>query len=206
MRAKIWILALCLAARAAAEIQFVGVMLTPTQKRFAMRAGEGEPSLWLTMGDSIGGFTIVAYEQKTDTITLKDDSRTLTLRLPESRVRIAKDDSIAGLKKVLNLPGAMQLRDLLHPKLQSLFKEEDVDSKHFPELLAPGVKIEVLRLSAEEQNALEEGLSAIERFLGVRPTHGLWVKTTKSGSMLFVVESGGSWFLAPSVPGIAPFK
>jgi hypothetical protein len=116
---------------------------------------------------------------------------------------MAKDDAIAGLKKVLNLPNAEQMRDLLHPKLRGLFKEEDLDEKQFPDLLAPGVKLEVLPISADFEKALDRGLSVIEKFLGVRPTHGVWIKTGKSASMSFVVEAGGSWFLAPSVPGMS---
>jgi hypothetical protein len=193
----------CVAARAAAEIQFVGAMVSSNQKLFALRSGDGAPSRWLTMGDSIAGFVIADYDPKTDTLTLRKGTTTLALELPQARVRMAKDETIAGLKRVLNLPAAVQFRDLLHPKLKPLFREEDVDSKQFPDLRQPGVKLEVLPLTEEEQKFLDQGLSTIEKYLGARPTHGVWIKTAKSASMSFVIEVGGSWFLAPSVPGLA---
>jgi hypothetical protein len=115
---------------------------------------------------------------------------------------MVKDEMIAGLKKVLNLPDAEQMRDLLHPKLQPLFKDEDLDRTHFQDLLAPGVKLEVVPLSEEEQKALDTSLSVLEKFLDMRPTHGVWIRTAKSASMSFVVKVGGGWFLAPSVPGV----
>ena len=204
MRVLFYIVMLCVGARAVAEIQFVGAMVTSNQKLFALRSSEGGRSQWLTIGDSLEGFTVADYDSKSDTLTLRKGTTSLALQLPEARVRMAKDEAIAGLKKVLNLPDAAQMRDLLHPKLRGLFKEEDLDSKQFPDLLAPGVKLEVLPLSAEVEKALEEGLLVIEKFLGVRPTHGVWIKTGKSASMSFIVEVGSSWFLAPSVPGMTP--
>jgi hypothetical protein len=200
MRALFASLIICIAARA--EIQFVGAMFISNQKLFALRASAGAPSRWLAIGDSIEGFAITDYDPKSDTLTLQKGTEMLALRLPESRVRVAKDEMIAGLKRVLNLPRAEQMRDLLHPKLQPLFKDDDLDRRHFLDLLAPGVKLEVVPLTAEEQKALEAGLSVIGKFLDVRPTHGVWIRTAKSASMSFVVKMGGSWFLAPSVPGI----
>jgi len=198
------VLMFCLVAQAAAEIQFVGVMLTPSQKRFALRATEGEASRWLSIGDSIDGFTVVRYEPEKDTLTLKSDTRTLTLRLPESRVRMAKDDAIAGLKRVLNIPEATQYRDLLHPRIRYLFKEEDLDPKHYADLSAPGVKLEITPLTDEVKRALSEGISIIEAHVGARLTHGVWITTAKNASMSFVVESDGRFYLAPSLPGAMP--
>lgn len=201
---RVLILMFCLVAQAAAEIQFVGVMLTPSQKRFALRATEGEASRWLSIGDSIDGFTVVRYEPEEDTLTLKSDTRTLTLRLPESRVRMAKNDAIVGLKKVLNIPEATQYRDLLHPSIRYLFKEEDLHPKHYANLSAPGVKLEITPLTDEVKRALSEGISIIEAHVGARLTHGVWIRTAKNVSMSFVVESDGRFYLAPSVPGAMP--
>jgi hypothetical protein len=56
MRVLFVSLMLSIAARSAAEIQFVGAMITSNQKLFALRAHDGAPSRWLTVGDSIEGF------------------------------------------------------------------------------------------------------------------------------------------------------
>jgi hypothetical protein len=198
------VLILCLTVQAFADIQFVGVMLTPSQKRFALRATEGEASRWLSIGDSIAGFTIVHYEPGNDALTLKSGTRTLTLTLPESRVRMSRNDAISGLKAVLNIPEATQLRDLLHPKIRALFKAEDLDPKHYADLTTLGVKLEITPLTDELKAALSESISIIEAHVGSRLTHGVWITTAKSASMSFVVEKEGRFYLAPSVPGATP--
>ena len=202
MRSRYLLLIVCFALRVAAEIQFVGVMSNSTQTVFAIRSLDGSPSKWLTIGDTVDDFVITFYDSKSEALTLRKGAASVVLKLPEAHVQMASDEVVAGLRRVLNVQVAVQMRDLLHPKLRPLFKKVDLESTLYAAVLTPGAKVEILPLTPEEEKWLEKGLSDLEKFLGVRPDRGLWIKTAKSASMSFVVSVGDSWFLAPSVPGV----
>jgi hypothetical protein len=202
MRSLILLFTLCFAQGAAAEIQFVGVMTNSTQTLFAIRTVDGSPAKWLNIGNTVEGFVIETYNDKSEALTLRKGTGSLVLLLPAARVRMVSDEVVAGLRRILNIQNAAQMRDLLHPKLRALFKEEDLEGRLYADVLAPGAKVEILPLTPEEEQWLGKGLSDLEKFLGVRPNRGLWIKTAKGKSMSFVVSMGESWFLAPSVPGV----
>ena len=185
---------------ASAEMQFVGVMADAKQTLFAVRADDAAPAKWVSFGDTVGEFVVSAYDSKIETLTLRKGPNSVVLKLPESRVGMAADEVLGGLKRILNLPRAEQMRDLLHPMLRPLFKNSDLDSTVFRDVLAPGSSAEILPLTEEETKVLESGLSEIERVVGLRPKHGLWIKSAKHRSMSFVVNTGGGWYLAPSAP------
>lgn len=84
-----------------AEVEFVGVMTNPKIALFALRESESAKSRWVALGEEIGGFTVLTYDGKTDTLTLVRSDRRLVLKLPESRVRPEKDEIVDGLARIM---------------------------------------------------------------------------------------------------------
>lgn len=183
-----------------AEVQFVGLMAVAPRTLFAVRPDAAARVRWVAVGDMVGGYRIVGYNPKNDTLTLARENDRLELRLPDSRVGLARDDILAGLQRVLNRPDAGSYADLLHPALRPRFKPEDLDRRVFAEVTTPGTKIEVREIPPEFAQALADGLNEVAREVGSRPTHGLWITTARGFSMSFIVKSGDAWYLAPSVP------
>ena len=184
----------------AAQIQFVGVMANAEQTLFALRETETSTAKWISIGDRVGEFVAVAYDSKTESLTLAKRSEHVVLRLPESRVQMARDEVLVGLEAILNIRGTESVCDLLHPKLRSRFRDADCDSTVFKAVLAPGAQVEIRGIPEEFASALAESLSEVEKLIGVRPTHGLWTLSEGHLSMTFVVKLGERWYLAPSPP------
>lgn len=187
----------------AAELQWVAVMTNGGKTFHALRAEQAARVNWCAVGDRIGGFVVAAYQPETETLTLRRGDEMVTLRLPQSKIQMAEDDVVAGLKRVLDLPGAKGVRDLLHPKLRPLFKPEEIQNDTYRDILRPGTKLEIREIPEEFAKALEAGLADVARAVGVRPTHGLWIVREKGFSMVFIVKEGPSWYLAPGAPGEA---
>jgi hypothetical protein len=185
----------------AAEIEFVGVMADSAHAFFAVRESKASKPRWITIGDEVAGFVVQSYDSKADTLTLTRAGERVVLRLPESRVQMARDEVIEGLARVLGAPDASRMSDLLHPKLRALFTEANLDSHILRDILSAGAKVEVREIPEDFAKALHDGLSEVEKAVGVRPTHGIWIEWKGHLSMSFVVKSGETWFLAPSVPG-----
>ncbi len=185
----------------AAQVTFVGVMSHSKQTFFAVRSDETSPVKWVSIGDKFGEFLVVSYDAKNEALTFRNGIERIVLTLPGAQVRLAPDEVVAGLQKILNLQGAETLCDLLHPKLKPLFKPADCDSSVYRSVLMPGTKSEILELTNVESEALKDGLDAVEKVVGVRPKHGVWTTHNDGGrSMSFVISVGASWYLAPSVP------
>lgn len=196
-----FLLGLAAAWGRAAEVQFVGVMADATRTWFAVRAAGAVRAEWLSVGESVDGFRVVAYDAKAETLTLEKDGRRTVVKLADGRVQMSRDEVVAVLERALGRTGAKRPCDLLHPKLQPLFKAEDCDSAVFRPILAAGTKLEIREIPEEFAKALADGLAAIEKIVGVRPTHGLWITGESGFSMAFVVRGEGGWHLAPSAPG-----
>lgn len=188
------------AVGAAAQIQFLGVMSDPKKTVFAVRADAASTTRWVSLGDTVGDFVATAYDAEREVLTLRHGAASLVLRLPDSHVEMATDEIVVGLQQILHQPGAETMRELLHPALRRLFKDADLDSAAFRAMLVPGSSVEIMPLTEEMNQAFDSRLTAVERAVGSRPTHGLWIKTNKGGSMAFVVRVGDGWFLAPGVP------
>jgi hypothetical protein len=184
----------------AADLQFVGIMAVAPRTLFAVRSDAAAPVRWVAVGDTVGAYRIIGYDPKTDALTLARGDTRITLRLPDARVGLARDEVLAGLQQTLNLRDAGSYRDLLHPALRARFKAEDLDRRVFAEVATPGTKMEIREIPPEFAAALAAGLTEVARAVGSRPTHGIWITTTKGFSMSFVVKSGDAWYLAPSVP------
>jgi hypothetical protein len=200
MRSLALIVILLTTVGRAAELQFVGVMMDSKHTIFAVRDGKSSRASWVSIGDSVGGFVVVSYDSKAEALTMRKGAERVVLTLPDGQVRMGPDEVVAGLQAVLNVPGAERISDFLHPKLKPLFKPEDFVTASFRDILAPGTKLEIRGIPEAYAKALESGLSEVENVVGVRPTHGLWISRSQGFSMSFVVKSGESWYLAPSVP------
>ena len=200
MRQIVLLIALYAATRVSAEVQFLGVMGDSRQTYFALRADETAATKWLRVGETLGRFTVASYDAEIEALTLRDAGQSMILRMPAARVRMAIDEVTVGLSKILNLPGAKDRRDLLHPALRPLFKDSDLNV--FDPVLETGTINSIQPLTEEEKKFLEEGLSAVEKIVGTRPSYGLWTKTKTSHAMSFVVNVGDAWYLAPGVPGL----
>lgn len=167
---------------------------------FAVRVDEGAGTKWVTVGQTVGGFTVAAYDAAAESLTLRNPAQTLVLKMPAARVIMAVDEITVGLSKILNIPDANGRRDLLHPKLRPLFKDSDLQAG-FEHFLESGAVNELQPITDEESKALDEGLAAVEKIVGARPAYGLWTKRGNgSRAMSFVVQVGDAWYLAPGVP------
>ena len=162
-----------------AEVQFLGVMGDSKRTYFAVRVDETTATKWVTVGQTVGGFTVASYDSEIEALTLSTATKTIVLKLPAARVKMAIDEVVDGLSKILNLPAAQSRRDLLHPKLRPLFKDSDLNAG-FGHLLEPGTINEIQPLTQEEAKALEEGLSAIE-------------KSSRQSAETWFVDQVGQW-------------
>jgi hypothetical protein len=83
---------------ARAEIEFVGILATSHARHFALGDSTSGRTEWVVTGGTFGGYTVVAYEPKDDTLLLRRDGNILRLRL--------KDDAKVKAAR-LELTGAM---------------------------------------------------------------------------------------------------
>ncbi|MEO6245012.1 MAG: hypothetical protein ABIQ12_06220 [Opitutaceae bacterium] len=187
-------------ACAAAQIEFVGVMTNSKETFFVLRAGEASRTRWVTVGERFGGYVVKAYDASNQALTLERGTERIVLSMPGAQVRLAPDEVVAGMRKILNNPGAEQLFDMVHPKLRPLLKPADFESGVFSGMLAPGAKFGIRDIAKDEADALQDGLDDVEKVVGVRPKHGFWISDGNGFGMSFVVLVGDAWYLAPSVP------
>ena len=76
----------CLVAEA--EPQFLGLFSSESSgTRFIVGAESGAPPQWVKLGDTVGGYAIVEYIDKDETLLLRKDGRILSLKLRESKVQ-----------------------------------------------------------------------------------------------------------------------
>jgi len=78
---------------ARAEIEFIGVLVMPGRASFALTEDPAKPATWLTLGQAFAGYSLAAFDAKTDTLTLtkkgadplrlhlKDDAKVKSARL-----------------------------------------------------------------------------------------------------------------------------
>lgn len=183
------------------EPRFVGMMSSPRGAYFAVRPDDHRPAEWVAQGDSVGGYTIQSYDPQSERLLLQQGAHTLSLQLPPARVQpMERDEILHGLALILHQPPTSSLLDFIHPGLRSAVATSDTDPKPFARILNPAATTEIRALPPELQKALDHGLSAVEHAIGVRPTHGLWIKDAKGFAMTFVVPVGTTWYLAPSQP------
>lgn len=183
------------------EPRFVGMMSSPRGAYFALRPDNNRPVEWVAQGSSVGGYTIQSYDPKTECLLLQQGAHTITLQLPTSRIQpMERNEILHGLALILHQPPTSNLLDFIHPGLRSAFATHDSDPKLFARILKPTTTTEIRALPPEFQKALDKGLSAVERAIGVRPTHGLWIKDEHGFAVTFVVQVGANWYLAPSRP------
>jgi biopolymer transport protein ExbD len=74
---------------AAPDVLFKGYLANGAHSQFVLTV-DGETSDWLTVGRTFHGYTIVAFEPKTSTLTVEKDHRREALPLVDSRVREGK--------------------------------------------------------------------------------------------------------------------
>ena len=81
------LLSLLLAGTCFGQIEFVGYMSIPSDSRFVLREpAEGRVSEWIKLGDAFAGYTLTAYDRKTELITLEKPSARLNLTLKTARI------------------------------------------------------------------------------------------------------------------------
>ncbi|MBI5767089.1 MAG: hypothetical protein HZA93_04790 [Verrucomicrobia bacterium] len=88
------------AVSARAEIEFVGLLVLPARSTFALTAQPGKSTVWRTLGEEIGGYTVESFDSKTDTLTLaKTGAPPLRLRLKDdAKVKSARFEISGELK------------------------------------------------------------------------------------------------------------
>lgn len=71
-------------AGARAEVEFVGVLVTSQQSRFALHDTASGRTEWLEIGGGFAGFTVAAYQPAADTLVLRREGKEQPLRLKDS--------------------------------------------------------------------------------------------------------------------------
>lgn len=79
------------APAARAEIEFVGILVTPQLTRFALGDTSVAKTDWVTRGSLFSGYKVESFDAKTDTLTLSRDGTELRLRLKDdAKVKAAR--------------------------------------------------------------------------------------------------------------------
>lgn len=91
-------LAFCFAAPLHAEIEFIGVLVTPQLTRFALADTATGKTDWIARGRLFAGYTVSSYDAANDTLTLTRGGTELRIRL--------KDDAKVKASR-LELTGAI---------------------------------------------------------------------------------------------------
>src|SRR4051794_24565843 len=99
MRALIFLFlaSVCGAAQVGVPVQFVAVMVGAKDALFAVRASEGAKTQWVSLGDRVAGFVVLSFDAKADALTLQRGEERVVLKLPDSRVQMARDELVDGL-------------------------------------------------------------------------------------------------------------
>ena len=184
MKALFLLLTLCVATRAVAEMQFVGVMADAKQTLFALRSSEAERSQWFTVGDAIGDFVIIAYDSADEALTLRHGDTSVILRLPEARVRSGQGENggvggfglsplsfmfgvtIDGAFAMGGKPAALtSIQKLLHEARSSRYVEIKVRRPMTKDLEAETRVSDAIRKLAEAANGIGFRRFSISRLL-----------------------------------------
>jgi hypothetical protein len=188
-----------------AELQFVGVMSGTNGDLFAIRPAKDQPAQWVLKGGAVAGFVVDSYDAGNEVLQLRRGVETLTLRLPTAKVKtMARDEILVGMSKLLNLPAPNTVLDLIHPRLQAKFRDTNISSQMYEDVTRPEVSRGIRALTEKESSALAVQLNDLEKAIGVRPIHAFWTQNARSFSLTFVVQSAGSWYLAPSADPDVP--
>lgn len=73
-----------LTAAAHAEIEFVGVLLTPGRSLFALSEAADQPAAWRNIGQTFAGYSLASFDAKNDTLTLSKDGAIIRLPLKDA--------------------------------------------------------------------------------------------------------------------------
>ncbi|MCX6953194.1 MAG: biopolymer transporter ExbD [Verrucomicrobia bacterium] len=98
------ILAVCLifALSARAELVFQGYMTTPARTLFVISVDQERTSGWLTQGQEFAGVSVVAFDAKTELLTVEVDGKRQALHLAHGQVRASSEATgKAALKPIL---------------------------------------------------------------------------------------------------------
>lgn len=91
-----FLLAVALVVTAArAEVEFVGILVTPQQTLFTLKEKPAGQSAWRQLGQTFAGYELTAYDAKTDELTLTNAGATTRVRLKDGKVQTTRLD-IAG--------------------------------------------------------------------------------------------------------------
>ena len=78
------------AVTAHADIEFVGLLVTPGRTLFALTETAGQPAAWRTLGQEFAGYSVAAFDGK-NLLTLSRDGATLRLSLKdEAKIKSAR--------------------------------------------------------------------------------------------------------------------
>lgn len=100
MKTHLAILALMLGAAAAkAEVVFQGYMTTAGQSSFVVSVDKDKTSGWLTRGQEFAGVSIIAFDPKTELLTVEKDGKRQTIPLAGGKVQAASAGPSQGAAK-----------------------------------------------------------------------------------------------------------
>ena len=184
------------------ELQFVGMISSQQGDHFAVRPEKDARAEWIRKGGTVAGYSVEDYDSRSETLTLKKGASLLKLQLPTARIKpLEKNEIIAGLGAALNQPQAKTFGDFIHPMLRHLVKDANAaGGEAFAAIVKPDVKMTLRELPKEFAQHLDSTLTAAEKAIGQRPTHGLWVQDGSHLTITIVSQVEGRWYLLPNLP------
>lgn len=138
------------------EIAFKGFMITKEKPLFVLSIDGQATSSWLSIGQVFEGFSIVAFDPKTDLLTVEKSGKRETLRLADGKVRSAAPaDHKARLRTLKGLElayevakgGDDQMFDMLG-RYQEALRAEHIAGK--PDAALQFLRMRVERLATEK--------------------------------------------------------
>ena len=99
-------LTLLTTAVARAEIEFIGVLITPARSMFALSDDAAKPASWRALGQDFADYTLKEFDAKADTLVLTKNGATLRVHLKDdakvksARMEIAGALTLGGKEKL----------------------------------------------------------------------------------------------------------
>lgn len=157
VRQLVPVLVVALAVRgwaAEAEVEFTGLIGSGTgaDTRFMLATKAAGSSRWLKLGQEFAGYTIAAYEPKTDLLDLTRDGKTLRVKLKDSTKiqSVAVEPPPAVQKAILN-----NLR-MLAAAADQFYLENGVATVTYDQLVGPTKYVKQINVQdGENYRAIE---------------------------------------------------
>jgi biopolymer transport protein ExbD len=86
-------------ASASADVVFQGYMTTSEGSLFVLSAGKERSSGWLAVGQQFDGVSIVAFDSKTELLTVEQDGKRQAIRLADGKTQATSGERAGAVAK-----------------------------------------------------------------------------------------------------------